>query len=197
METTLTAVRPLSYKIAKTVSYIFIPPMVIMFTYLYLVMGLELMEPELLFIPAVFGLLGPVAMFIYLRKKGMVSDNEAMLKEERLFPYTLGVVILILGAALFFIYNVTGPAFSIWVSYLICCILIIPITKFWKISAHSMGVGIPGALLAVYNPLLFVALSAVSGMVFWSRYTLKCHTITQIAAGYSLGFAVSFIMLSF
>lgn len=196
METALTTPRTLSYKIAKTVSYIFIPPMVIMFTYLFIAVIAESMSPELLYIPAIFGLLGPVSIFVILRIKGMVSDNEAMVKEERIFPYTLGVVLLLLGGILFTLHDISGPAYWIWLSYLISCVLIIPITRFWKISAHSMGVGIPGPLFLIYNPAVFLAVFAVSGLVFWSRYSLKCHTIPQIAAGYSLGFGVSIYLMS-
>lgn len=184
-----------AFRFAKILSMVFVPPMVIFLSYLYMTFALGVFSTGLLYIPLLFGLVLPIGMFIYLRKKGMVSDNEALLKEERFYPYIIGVIILIAGVLLLRSQDVTGTAMQFWISYLVCCILIIPITKFWKISAHSLGTAIPGALIFRHDYSLFIVVFMVSCLVFWSRHYLKCHTVPQIIGGYTLGFVVSLIIL--
>ncbi|MCC6549190.1 MAG: phosphatase PAP2 family protein [Ignavibacteriaceae bacterium] len=181
---------------AKTISYLFIPPMMILYSYLFIYFKLEEIEAFQLYIPLIFGTVLPILVFILLRKKGLVTDNEAMNKEERNFPYMIGVGILLAGGVLFYLNNISGVPFLFLVSYFFCSLIIIPITKYWKISAHSMGTAVPGALLYIYGGPLFYITLALTAAVWWSRIYLRCHDIYQLSAGYLLGFTISYLVMS-
>jgi len=185
-----------AYIAAKTVSYLFIPPMMILYSYLFIYFSLGDLKGWQLYVPVVFGTILPVAVFIILRKKGMVTDNEAMNKEERSFPYLIGAGLLFAGGGLLYYHSISGVPYSFWLSYIVCNILIIPITRYWKISAHSMGTAVPGALLFLFGgPLFFVSLG-ITAAVWWSRIYLRCHDVYQLSAGYILGFSITYFVMT-
>ncbi|GMU85432.1 MAG: hypothetical protein AMXMBFR48_06740 [Ignavibacteriales bacterium] len=181
---------------AKTISYMFIPPMMILYSYLFIYFVLDEIETGLLYIPVIFGTVLPILVFILLRSKGLVTDNEAMNKEERSLPYVIGVGILLAGGSLFYLNDINGLPFHFLLSYFLCSLIIIPITKYWKISAHSMGTAVPGALLFIFGGSLFYLAVAITAAVWWSRIYLRCHDIYQLTAGYAVGFTVSYLVMS-
>lgn len=77
------------------------------------------------------------------------------------------------------------------------------ITLFWKISAHSVGVGGVVALLLALSlffqdeKILYMGMLswALAGALISARLYLKAHTIEQTIAGFCLGFLVIFLTL--
>lgn len=189
-------VRDYSYITAKTISYLFVPPMMILYSYLYIYFVLKEIETSLLYIPLIFGVLLPIIAFIILRKLGLVTDNEAMNRGERSFPFFIGALILIAGGALFMINGVEGLPYLFWESYFFCNLAIMPITKFWKISAHSMGTAVPSALLFLFGGQFFYIAVVITAAVWWSRIYLRCHDMYQLGAGYILGFSITYLVMS-
>jgi len=72
------------------------------------------------------------------------------------------------------------------------------ISKFWKISAHSVGIGGLCGICMVLNvqylqPRLFVAIIIAilfSGILLSSRIYLQAHTLAQVYLGWLLGVSV-------
>jgi hypothetical protein len=70
---------------------------------------------------------------------------------------------------------------------------------FWKISAHSVGVGGALGILMVLNALLpenyldsmIVLFILISGMVMSARLALNAHTTEEVYAGFVLGISFS------
>jgi membrane-associated phospholipid phosphatase len=82
-------------------------------------------------------------------------------------------------------------------------VIAIFITLLWKISAHMFGIGglIGGAMAVSFyversNPYyMFMGLFIIAGLVGTSRLILKRHTLSQVIAGFLLGFLVSFMFV--
>ncbi len=133
--------------------------------------------------------------FMWLRKKSIVSDVDATEKEERTIPYLFGLFLCVLA---FFISNYLWGfiLFSkIWLFYSVNTVLMIIINKFWKISAHAIGVAAPLAVL-----FYLFGNFALLGILFliyisWTRLYLKKHTLAQILAGSIFGFFLTYLQL--
>ena len=76
------------------------------------------------------------------------------------------------------------------------------ITLFWKISAHMIGIaGFGGAILAMSQLLqpvptwVIIALFVLAGVVGSARIKQDSHTLTQVIAGWVLGFGISYFTL--
>lgn len=138
----------------------------------------------------------PAAVVGLGMKLGRIQDEFINRRSERTVPYLLSLVGYIgcilwlynMGLSLFYLVPLAGSAISI--------VVITLINLKWKISAHlsAMG-GLSGGIFA-YSYLVglpsisYLVLSILlGGVVGWSRMTLKAHTLGQVCAGWSVGFA--------
>jgi membrane-associated phospholipid phosphatase len=67
--------------------------------------------------------------------------------------------------------------------------VLMEITRYWKISAHAMGITAPMVVLVAHygaQPFPFLVLIP---LVCWARVYLRAHTALQVIAGSALGFA--------
>lgn len=127
---------------------------------------------------------------IYLRIAQMPKTHQWVVpKEFRIFP----LFFALLGTALFYIFFSDGePLFVkiISLSSLLLTALALPITYYWKISLHMIGMGAFTAFIVIYFryhwiPILLAI--TFSQQVAWARMFLKSHDIWQILVGYALG----------
>ncbi|MCB0732430.1 MAG: phosphatase PAP2 family protein [Ignavibacteriae bacterium] len=187
-------------KAAKYISYLLIPPVMNLFIFIIFSVIIE-NEPNKYYgilISFVFGLLFPLLAILYFRKKGIISNNDATIKEERNIPYIYAIIFslsgLLFSAAVELHYNLI----MLWMVYLVTSIFIININKVWKISAHALGASIPvGALYYLENSQLFIISVIILFIVSLARLQLKVHTFMQVLAGSFLGFSVSYILLKY
>lgn len=187
-------------KLARIISDIFVPPTFTLIAFIILAFQFETEEYLKLWVAlsgAVFGFVLPVIFFIYLRKKGRVVNNDATVKEERTFPYFIGVVLCLTAFALLYFIGSNSVAYSLWLAYAVNTILLILINKFWKISAHAIGsatfVGLVYFLYG-FSGLYFIILLVLIGV---SRLILKVHTPMQIIMGSLFGFFLTYWQLVF
>ncbi len=97
------------------------------------------------------------------------------------------------------------PVFKLFLIASVLVIILLLIISFkWKISNHMAAIGgLSGTLFALsfktgvnpVNTLLFVVLA--SGLVGTARLILNKHTITELLAGYTLGFLVLYLVIFF
>ena len=76
------------------------------------------------------------------------------------------------------------------------------INIFWKISAHSIGIGgLAGLLVSIclrmglYMPLYITVALLLCGIVASARLVLQVHTPAQVYLGLLLGFGVQYIII--
>lgn len=184
-----------SEKTAHILSMIFIPPSVVLGCMAFMGYLFEADRTNYLYIllySFLFGFILPIAFFVFLMKRSKVSDVDARIKEERTIPYLFGISLLIIGAWIFHTMNINGYSFALWISFLIGNISLLIINRFWKISAHAMGVGMIAGAFAAVNVAYIPALAVIVLVIGWARLKLKCHTFSQVLAGASLGIIISF-----
>jgi hypothetical protein len=124
-----------------------------------------------------------------MRKKNLVSDQDALIKEQRTIPFIIATLIYFVGLFFLIYFDVSLISIAFWFCFISNTIITIIINKFWKISIHSMGAsGAFGALVFAFGtfalPFIIIVL-----LVGWSRIKLKCHTLSQVVAGIVLAFS--------
>ena len=135
-----------------------------------------------------------------LYRMGLVSDLSIKVRRQRFIPYM--ITLLSYGAMLFFYYRMRMPTWFLMMIAAPIAIVILAtlITLVWKISAHMFGIGglIGGAMSVSYfversNPYyLFMGLFVLAGLIGSSRLLLKHHSLSQVNAGFLLGFIITF-----
>lgn len=186
-------------KFARFFSTLFVPPSFTIIVYAIFAFTIETDQSNkllTLFIPFIFGFIAPIVLFLILRKKGKLADQDASIKEERTFPFLIAVLFYSTGLYLMIKYNLHIISIAFWFCYISNTIITIIINKFWKISAHAMGAAGPFAALAFAFGLIGFVMLPIVLLVGWSRIELKCHTLSQVVAGMLLAFISVYVQMS-
>lgn len=140
-------------------------------------------------------------LFIYLLvRNGAAGDLELTDRRERLLPYLIFVVSIL--SSLYFMNRMMMPYWLLAVLAGTCVALLIAmcVNFFWKISAHEIGAGgLLGGLMGYAEihhlnfSWAFMILFLVAGLLGTSRIFLGKHTPMQVYAGFTLGFACTFL----
>lgn len=188
----------LSIKSARIISILFVPPSftLIIFTVLAFVLERSSLSRYVVISTAlIFGFILPVLMFSILKRRGLIADIDAKIKEERTFPFLLSILFYASGLIIFIHYSINIISIAFWFCYISNTLLVIVINKFWKISAHMMGASGPFAALIFvfgYYALPFLLLLVAIG---WARIKLECHNLNQVLAGAVLAFLSTYTQI--
>jgi membrane-associated phospholipid phosphatase len=185
-------------KLARLISTLFVPPSFTIIVYFIFALSIEqtLKKSLIVFLVAlVFGFLAPITMFVIMRRKKMITDNDAMIKDQRTLPYFIAIVFYTIGLIILILSEVSIISIAFWFCYISNTIITILINRYWKISAHSMGAsGAAAALFFVFGWSSFAAM-IIAILVGWSRIELKCHTLQQVIAGIVLAFVSVYVQM--
>lgn len=187
-----------SNKFARFISTLFVPPLFTIIVYTIFALSVELETSKKVitfFIPFIFGFVAPIVLFLILRKRGKLVDQDASIKEERTFPFIIAIIFYSAGLALMIKYGLNIISIAFWFCYISNTIITIIINKYWKISAHSMGASGPFAALIFSFGWIGLAMFPVVILVGWSRIKLKCHSISQVVIGIVLAFVSVYIQM--
>ncbi len=188
-----------SHKLARIISTVFVPPSftIIIFTIFAYTLESEPIKQVLTILTAlVFGFVSPIVLFLILRKKGKLADQDASIKEERTIPFLIAIIFYLIGLWVMIKFELNIISIAFWFCYISNTIITIFINKFWKISAHAMGVAGPFSAMVFVFGWVGIILLPVVILVGWARIELKCHTITQVLAGILLASFSVYIQMS-
>jgi membrane-associated phospholipid phosphatase len=192
--------KPFSYRTARFISTLFVPPSftIIIFTWLALRLEYELWQRILVIgVALTFGFAFQILMFFHFKNKGMIADMDASVKEERTVPFFVAILIYAMGLLVLLLTKMDPVIISFWFCYISNTLIVIWINKYWKISAHALGASGPFGVLvymAGTGSLLFLVVIVLIG---WARIKLKMHTFAQVAAGTIAGFALTYFQIIF
>lgn len=185
-------------KLARIISTLLVPPSFTIIVYFIFALSVEqtIKKSLIVFLVAlIFGFLVPITMFVIMRKRKMISDNDAMIKDQRTLPYFIAIIFYAIGLIIMILTKVSIISIAFWFCYISNTFITILINKYWKISAHSMGAsGAAAALFFVFGWSSFSAM-IVTLLVGWSRIELKCHTLQQVIAGIVLAFVSVYVQM--
>lgn len=188
-----------SHKLARFISTLFVPPSftIIIFTIFAFTLESEPIKQVVTnLIALVFGFIAPIVLFLILRKKGKLADQDASIKEQRTIPFVIAIVFYLIGLWIMIKYDLNIISIAFWFCYISNTIITIFINRFWKISAHAMGVAGPFSAMVFVFGWLGIILLPIVILIGWARIELKCHTLTQVIAGILLAFISVYIQMS-
>jgi membrane-associated phospholipid phosphatase len=119
--------------------------------------------------------------------RGRISDFDLRVREQRIKPY----LVSLFCAALAWLWLRLGMAPALLIVVVGAGVaqvaLMLAITLFWKISAHTASVAGVAALAVMLIGAAALPLLALVPLLAWARLRLKRHTLMQTVAGALLG----------
>lgn len=172
---------------------------IILFEYPYL--NIPNVEYKYILLALVFvcTFLIPSLMIFSLKKTNIISSVRLENRKERPIPFLLTIGVYIYTYFLLRNQSYYDQLFSnIIIVITISLLAVLLITFFWKISAHTIGMGgLTGLILWIHftspcyhNTLIILALLGTAS-VMSARLYLKAHTSSQVYFGYLLGLVIS------
>jgi uncharacterized BrkB/YihY/UPF0761 family membrane protein len=154
----------------------------------------------------VINIIAPALSMLIMIRYGMLSSIDLRERKERFGPYMLVIFYYALSYSML---RWKGPSlppevFSFFVAVVLSLILSLIINSFWKISVHMLAQGgVFGTLMGLHalhraDVMVFVIGAVVmAGLTGYSRVRLEAHTHGQVYAGFCLGVATNWIVLSY
>lgn len=125
----------------------------------------------------------PIAVVQHFSKKTGNTDGDVYRKEDRALPLLGGVISYAVGAVLLHFVGAPDISTAMMASYAVSTVVVMAISRYWKISIHMTGIAGPAvALTMAFWPWGAVSFLLVP-VVAWSRYVRRKHTPAQIVGG--------------
>ena len=137
----------------------------------------------------------PIITLFLLQKKGLISDLDASIKEERITPLLLGIGYAVLGFLLLHIQEANMLIKGLMFCTITNTIVILLITRYWKISIHAMGISGLLSVLWIHGIEYALIMFIILFLVAFSRVILKAHNVAQVTIGSILGLTLTFIQI--
>ena len=195
---------------ARVVSMLFTPfylpiiGLIALFFFSYLSIFPLLYKLQVLITTYLFTILLPTVMIhLYRRYQGW-NLIELGQRERRMVPYIISIVCYF--TCIYLMDRLHMPHFigSIIIAALLVQIVCAIINVWWKISTHTAAIGgVGGALFAFaeylgFNPVWWLCLVFfVAGLLGTSRMILRQHNLSQVVAGFWVGFLCAAIAILF
>ena len=195
---------------ARIVSMLFTPfylpiiGLIALFFFSYLSIFPLLYKLQVLIMTYLFTILLPTVMIhLYRRYQGW-NLIELGQRERRMVPYIISIVCYF--TCIYLMERLHMPHFigSIIIAALLVQIVCAIINVWWKISTHTAAIGgVGGALFAFaeylgFNPVWWLCLVFfVAGLLGTSRMILRQHNLSQVVAGFWVGFLCAAIAILF
>ncbi|HDQ73244.1 MAG TPA: hypothetical protein ENN19_14300 [Chloroflexi bacterium] len=138
---------------------------------------------------ALLAILFPLMYLIYLLRKGLVSDLDVQLREQRIKPMLFTVACGGLACSALRIGRAPRQMSTLAVGLWVQTAALFVITLRWKISVHCAAATAAAAVVWMLKGTSIPLLVGVP-LIAWSRLRLKRHTLMQTVFGTLLGFVV-------
>ena len=151
-----------------------------------------------------FTVLAPSLLIHSYRRYHGWTPVELGRKERRMVPYVISIACYF--ACVYLMERMHIPRFmgGILIAALLVQITCAVINAWWKISTHTAAIGgVAGALAAFaeifsFNPVWWLsAVFLLAGLLGTSRMILRQHSLSQVVAGFWVGFACAAVGILF
>ncbi|MCC5580375.1 phosphatase PAP2 family protein [Microtetraspora sp. AC03309] len=139
---------------------------------------------------AVSGGVLPYGLVLWRVARGKANDRHITRREQRLVPLAISVALVLGGVVVLLLAGAPSTVLAVQGALLGMGVVMLPITRLWKISFHTAAVAGAAAILTVeFGPWAWICWP-FAALVGWSRIMLRDHTPAQVVAGAVAGVAV-------
>ena len=138
----------------------------------------------------------PSAYVVWLWQAGGVPTMDIDEKRKRMRPLIVGILSYVIGYLLLLWLDAPNLAVGLMFCYITNTLLVLTITRWWKISIHAAGVSGPLVALSYQFGVVVLPFYALVILVGASRVILGKHTPGQVIAGALGGIALTAFQLN-
>lgn len=197
------------HKLASVVSYLFHPLLMAFYSIAalfglgtYITGALPLQSQAIILAFVFFTTCAvPAAIIGFMLKFNVVSNMDITNYNERRIPYLVTATAYSFNYYLLHKFYLPALIYYVLLGATLTLLCAMVINLFWKISAHSIGIGgFTGLLvglslrMGLYMPFYLSIAFLLCGVIASARLVLRVHTPAQVYAGLALGFGVQFII---
>jgi membrane-associated phospholipid phosphatase len=184
---------------AHRVSIAFIPPVVATFVISVLVRFWEhggIFHQSIVWLTAVASAGGlQIVYVLYLKRMEVVSAYDVPEREDRNHPYLVSAGISLGGLVALQFLNASVFLWGLLWCFTVNTLILYVINRYWKISAHMMGLTGPLVFLwPLFGVWLALALPIVL-LLGWARIATGSHTFAQVLAGAIVGVVLTLLQV--
>jgi len=191
---------PVTLKIAKIISEIFIPPFFTSVVFTTFAFSLERSSERIWLIAVIavtFSSILPTLYVAWLLYAGKISHRHVPDRNNRTSPYLAGIVSFLLGFIILHYFRAHAIIQSLMLASVINTLATLLVNLKWKISGHTIGAAasVAGLQMLWGWPALWSSIFIL--IVGWARIRLRVHTIAQVIGGALLGYFLTLIQMHF
>jgi membrane-associated phospholipid phosphatase len=132
----------------------------------------------------------PLAYVVKGVKAGKWSDHHISRREQRALPLLVALGSVAAASALLIVVGAPRELIALVLSQLAGLVVMLVISRFWKVSIHcATAGGLVGVLVVLFGLWALLGLIPLA-LVAWSRVVLDAHTWAQVTVGALLGFLI-------
>jgi len=185
-------------KFGSIISYILHPMLVSSFTFWFIIYktGLSLENRGFIFfLSFLFSTALPIITVLTFIRLNLVKDLDASSRSERLLPMALGALFFLIGYTI--LRELDSPKIIQGVMFcgIINTIIVWLITKYWKISIHTVSMTSGIAIFWILGYEYIILMSIILILTVLSRLITNSHTLSQTVVGALIGLTATYIQL--
>ena len=185
-------------KFGNIISYTLHPMVVSSFTFWFIIYktDLSLENPNLIFfLSFFFSTALPIITVLSFIRMNLVKDLDASSRSERLLPMALGTLFFLVGFIV--LRKLDSPTIIQGVMFcgIINTIIVWLITKYWKISIHTVSITSGIVIFWVLGYEYIILMSIILILTVFSRVITNSHTLSQTIVGALVGLTAIYTQL--
>lgn len=131
----------------------------------------------------------------YLKHKRMIHSRELVEREHRISPLTFAILSYALGYLLLTGLNASAIVRALMLCYVTNSILVLMITRRWKISLHTTALANAVMAIVYYGGWVMLPAFGLIPIVAAARIQTQKHDLLQVGAGALLGVIMTGLQL--
>ena len=184
--------------IGSILSYFFHPMVISTFTFWFIIYQTEITidNPNFIFfLSFFFSTLLPIVNILYLKSQGLITDIDASNRKERLLPIAFGALFFLIGFITLRQLNSPMIIQGIMFCNLINTILVWLITKYWKVSIHTLSIASAITIFWILGYKYVIMMFLMLALTTISRILTNSHTLSQSIVGIIIGIVSTYSQL--
>jgi len=139
----------------------------------------------------------PTGFVIFLKQSGRIGEFDVGDRGRRMLPLAVGIGSFLLGFFVLAGMGIRGIALGFMFCHITNTIIVLAVTRWWKISIHALGISGPVITLQMAFGAAIVPWWGLVPLVCGARVVLGRHTIAQVVAGTLLGAGLTWLQITY